>query len=185
MPGNLRVLIDDGTGFKEWNETAFATGSTVEQPYALEPARPLRTARVLAAAGYMETSGVRHFVPAFPRPGRYLVRVEYGKAPTLLSSNVVIFNVVAPMGSDAELLDRYLKPEPDLLTPWAALSDDEVHRADPRHLSWQPISGAACSDLLERGLRGAVAEAASHGGSPADDHEVANLLQRRRVEQTT
>ena len=167
--GSVRILLDDGTGFRTWGETAFGATSNVEFPQRLEPGKSEKTAHVIAVSGYMDASGTGHFALAFPRLGHYQIRAQYGPDKEGVASNTANVTVVMPKGKEADLLERHISRHPELLTGWAKLIDDErVERlfdeypgspylARPKLLLWErQLEKAIASDASEGQRRGVV-----------------------------
>ncbi|HLA77878.1 MAG TPA: hypothetical protein VJU18_09905 [Vicinamibacteria bacterium] len=119
VTAKAQVWLDDGMGFRPYHETSFGTGSTVHFPELITPSATIVTEHVIAVSGYAAGPDEKHFALAFPRAGRYQVKVQYKDAV----SNVAAIRVVLPKGKDAELLSRYLLHRPELLSEWGLIED--------------------------------------------------------------
>jgi hypothetical protein len=116
VTAKAQVCLDSGNGFRRHDETSFGTASTVYLPETLMPGEPIATEHVVAVTGYAAGPEERHFALAFPLPGRYLARVQYGG----VVSNVATIDVKLPKGKDAELL-VHLQRRPELLSQWGLI----------------------------------------------------------------
>jgi hypothetical protein len=116
---SVKLMVDDGTGFKQHVETQTQTRSVIQAPANLAPGESRVTSHILSVAGGgLPPSARTTFQFAFPRAGRYRVVADYfGNM-----SNVVAIDVRAPEGKDAELYTKYLRARPELLTEWALMN---------------------------------------------------------------
>jgi hypothetical protein len=146
VPAKVQVWLDSGSGFRPYHETSFGTASTVYFPETLKRGASLVTEQVLAVSGYAGGPADRHFELAFPRPGRYLARVQYES----VVSNEVTIEATKPQGKDGEVLAHLLR-RPELLSEWGMIEDfggpvlerllDDYptsrYLAHPRVMSWR------------------------------------------------
>src|SRR3989442_1600780 len=160
---SVKLMLDDGTGFKQHVETQTQTRSVIQAPVNLAAGESRVTAYVLSVSGGgMPPSEKTVFRFAFPQPGRYRLVADYFG----LTSNVVTIEVKAPEGKDADLYAKYLRARPELLNGWAFMNlrsqDDaelaakllDEHRGSPylgrlQMLSWEQQIGAALSTHYE------------------------------------
>jgi hypothetical protein len=179
--GSVRILLDDGTGFRTWGETAFGATSSVELPQRLAPGKAEKTAHVVAVTGYMDTAGNGHFKLAFPRPGRYQIRAQYGPDVDGVTSNTATVTVVMPKGKEAELLERHIRPHPEILTGWSKLLDNERIEQLFDEYPGSPYLARSKLLLWERQIEEAIASGATEeqrrGAIPLDG-EAARLVDR-------
>lgn len=114
-PEKAQVLMADGDSFRPWVETWIGGPTTVEWPLRRLPGSIFRTAFVISATGQPDRGNLQL---AFPSPGSYRVMVLYRNRDEVVNSNVVSMTVISPSASDLELLNVYIRPHPEIVTPW-------------------------------------------------------------------
>ncbi len=123
VTGTERLLLDDGAGFREYREAAFAESALVRPPLRLEPGQPIKTAYEVAVEEMIDDLRQASTRLAFGSPGRYRMKVQYDE----VFSNEVVVDVEPPSTGDAAVLAR-LQEQPELLT-WLVRVDPTL-RAD-------------------------------------------------------
>ena len=111
--GAAQVLLDQGQGLRLWGEALPVYGTVLEEPQALQPGSVERTEHVVSLAG--PTSRGAPYTLAFPVIGTYRVMVRYQLGAHLVSSNIATIVAAMPQGSDAALLELFIRPRPELL----------------------------------------------------------------------
>lgn len=116
---SVKLMVDDGSGFKQHVETQTQTRSVIQAPANLAPGEDRVTAHVLSVSGGgLPPSEKASFRFAFPRAGRYRIVAGYFGN----TSNVVPIDVQAPEAKDAELYTKHLRARPELVTEWALMN---------------------------------------------------------------
>jgi hypothetical protein len=108
------MFLDAGEGFSMYRPDP----GPAHSDQLLSPQLPIFMTDVLSAYA---TDGTReHFAFAFPKPGRYRLKVEgsyrRGGQITKVESNIVTIDVRPPSGRDAELFAQYLQHHPEWVT---------------------------------------------------------------------
>jgi hypothetical protein len=172
-PAAARILIDDGTGYHDYDETS------VDMPFdvagvELNPGSAYVAGFVLAASGQLRADGKRAFAFPFPNPGTYKLKVTYGGA----SSNETSVSVAIPQGLDAALFTNYLRKRPDLLTPWGVLEESDFERLDSLLQQYKGSAYAFRPQLLvwEKKIEKAVVAYGASGGTLATGSPISGDL---------
>jgi hypothetical protein len=166
-PSAAILLVNDGRGFVEHNETAISTASSVPVAFQLGPGRPLRTAHVVGVTGGRFCGDHLcdvHLV--FSRQGRYQLVARYGA----VESNVVKLDVLDPQGHDREFFERHLSQRPELLTEWPIAVDTENVRRLCRQYPESPYLDLSRLRLARHDV------AAAGGGAQSVERAIRRLL---------
>ncbi len=172
-PEAARILINDGSGYREYRETSIAIAERLSS-VELTPGSTYRGADVLAASGQVTAEGARAFAFPFPNPGIYMLKVTYGTA----QSNEVTVSASLPQGPDATLFTSYLRDRPDLLTEWGVLEETDFELLDGLLQQYKGSVYAFRPQLLvwEKKIEKAVVAYGASGGTLATGSPISGEL---------
>jgi hypothetical protein len=125
----INILVGRDERVEPWSEAAIGIATKVDIVRQMMPGFPRVTVHTLSAAGRMDTTGGGDLRLAIPDPGTYVVKAEYRDGRDVVMSNSVVLRAVMPLGSEREVLDQYIKPRPQLVTPWLELLDPSLLRS--------------------------------------------------------
>lgn len=130
---DAQVFLDAGDGFVRWYEAprTDALGGVVTGRFRMQPGHAVVMEHVIGV-GETERSRAakgRPYRLAFPRAGTHRVMVRYCARDVCVSSNILTIRVVAPEGQEAEIFQRYIQRDPDILLGWPrGRQQDAFHR---------------------------------------------------------
>jgi hypothetical protein len=183
MPDLVTVLLDDGTGFRPYQETRIGTASSLwVGDLIVKPCAPFRTAYVLAVSGQMRSDGARDFKFAFPKAGRYQIKTEYRQgAKAVLSSNTIVITVRPPDAADKELFELELRKRPDLLTEWSFLDGMDADAETVKRLLQEHGASPYLSRVQVLYWQHELRKAAGRGGSESELRTLLDRIEESRV----